>query len=189
MTTVPDGLPSLASGAHSPTEGKACVMEYVSVLAGERFSDRPSCTNRVIAAAARSLNDALKDEDRHLLVPLIPRIMSAGVDTDEVCIALAKNTGVEFGTWPYMAAVDAPYIVGRMIAEATHPLSRTTPWDAAGGTLVNVTPWFGYNPQAGIARFTILLNHYDELTGNAKPKELPISELQRVRELIESGIR
>lgn len=32
IPTTPDGMPSLASGAHDPHEGQACVMEYVSMI-------------------------------------------------------------------------------------------------------------------------------------------------------------
>jgi len=43
--TAPDFLPVLSHGSHtSPKEG-ACVMEYVSVLAGEPWTDRPACTH------------------------------------------------------------------------------------------------------------------------------------------------
>ncbi|HWU22742.1 MAG TPA: hypothetical protein VN088_14500 [Nocardioides sp.] len=54
--TIPDGLPTLSRGSHLVDEGRACVMEYVSVLAGERWSDRPACTDelRELAAAVAS---------------------------------------------------------------------------------------------------------------------------------------
>jgi hypothetical protein len=74
---IPDALPTLDKGSHSANSGKACVMEYVSVMAGEDFSDSPSCTHPLIAAAARMANDSLGDEDRQLLVVLIPRLMHA----------------------------------------------------------------------------------------------------------------
>jgi hypothetical protein len=41
IVMVPARLPALSRGSHGhPTLG-SCVMEYVSVLAGEPFSDRP----------------------------------------------------------------------------------------------------------------------------------------------------
>lgn len=77
MTTVPDGLPTLSSGSHGRNSGKACVMEYVSVLTGDRWTDFPACTNPVIARVAQIVNDTLSNEDRHLLVPYIDRLMAA----------------------------------------------------------------------------------------------------------------
>lgn len=77
MTTIPVGLPTLHRGAHDESEGRACVMEYVSVLAGEAFSDSPSCTHPLIASVARAVNDAAYDEHRHLLVPMIGRLLTA----------------------------------------------------------------------------------------------------------------
>lgn len=70
---VPDGLPSLDAGSHSAGEGKACVMELVSVIAGETWSDQPVTVHPCLAAAAIYINDRLPNEDRHLLLPLVGR--------------------------------------------------------------------------------------------------------------------
>jgi hypothetical protein len=77
---VRDFLPSLARGAHEPGSGKACVMEYVSVLAGERWSDSPRCTHPVLAEVARGVNDWLPDDRRHELVPLIGRLFGTAAN-------------------------------------------------------------------------------------------------------------
>ena len=60
-------------------------MEYVSILAGEPFSDHPECTLAVLAEAARRTNDQLGDWDRHLIVPAIGRLFGTRADaaTDE----------------------------------------------------------------------------------------------------------
>jgi hypothetical protein len=57
----PDGLPMLDRGAHRSPERGACLMEYVSVLAGTRFSDHPSCTHPALAQLARVVNDEIVD--------------------------------------------------------------------------------------------------------------------------------
>jgi hypothetical protein len=67
---VPDGLPVLAAGKHLAPEDGVCVMEYVSVLAGERFTDRPRCTDLGLALLAQMVNDAVSDSGRHLLAPV-----------------------------------------------------------------------------------------------------------------------
>lgn len=91
MTAFPEFLPTLSSGAHSEGDGQACVMEYVSILAGEEFSDHPSCTDATLAAAARSVNDWMTDEGRHLLVPMIGRLFgTASRGSDKVSIQLAE---------------------------------------------------------------------------------------------------
>lgn len=91
MTQIPDYLPALASGQHDAGSGQACVMEYVSVLAGEEWSDHPKCTDPVLAAAARSVNDWMTDEGRHLIVPLIGRLFgTAERGSDEVGVKIAQ---------------------------------------------------------------------------------------------------
>jgi len=64
----------LVAGAHSPAEGKACVMEVVSMLYGEPFSDAPACACPVLSAFARRFNDWLTDEERQLLWPFTLRL-------------------------------------------------------------------------------------------------------------------
>jgi hypothetical protein len=57
----PDGLPMLDRGGHRSPEQGACLMEYVSVLAGARFSDHPKCTHPALAQLARVVNDEIVD--------------------------------------------------------------------------------------------------------------------------------
>jgi hypothetical protein len=80
---IPDGLPSLASGAHLARSGRACVMEYISVLAGEAWSDRPKCTDLTLGNLARHVNDILPDEYRQRLVPFIGRLMGTSGYADK----------------------------------------------------------------------------------------------------------
>ncbi len=54
----------LGRGKHSSPEDGACVMELASMLAGEPFTDHPSCACPVIGAFLRSYNDSLDDERR-----------------------------------------------------------------------------------------------------------------------------
>lgn len=82
--TLPTGLPTLTAGAHDAEAGEACVMEYVSVLAGEPWSDRPECTHPLLAHEARVANDLSSDADRHRLVPLVGRLFGTGDDSVEL---------------------------------------------------------------------------------------------------------
>jgi len=80
---VPDLVPQLSRGKHrSPRKG-ACFMELASYLAGERWSDRPSCTHPLLAALARLVNDHTSDAGRGDLAPLVPSVI--GLRTDDPC--------------------------------------------------------------------------------------------------------
>lgn len=79
--TVPDFLPTLSAGSHDADQGEACVMEYVSLLAGETWSDRPECTHPLLAHEARTTNDLLRESDRCRLVPLIGRLFGTTDDS------------------------------------------------------------------------------------------------------------
>ncbi len=82
--TTPDFLPTLSAGSHDAEHGEACVMEYVSLLAGEQWSDRPECTHPLLAHEARTTNDLLRDSDRSQLVPLIGRLFGTTDDSPEL---------------------------------------------------------------------------------------------------------
>jgi len=67
---------ALSSGSHADFSRGMCVMEAVSYVAGEDWSDSPSCASPVIAAFLRSWNDSLDDEARNrLLKPLVPSLV------------------------------------------------------------------------------------------------------------------
>lgn len=75
IIAVPAGLPVLSRGAHRHPGLGSCVMEYVSVLAGEPFSDHPGCTHLVLAQLARKINDRIGDSMRSRLALLAPELV------------------------------------------------------------------------------------------------------------------
>lgn len=72
---TPDLLPLLARGRHRSPRRGACFMELASYLAGERWSDAPRCTDPMLAALARMINDSMSDDARPRLAPLVPAVV------------------------------------------------------------------------------------------------------------------
>ena len=58
---------TIGMGAHLCLEDGACVMELVSYVAGERWSDHPRCASPAISSFLRAWNDGMNDEDRQQL--------------------------------------------------------------------------------------------------------------------------
>jgi len=81
MYQVPDGLPTLSREAHNPASGRACVMEYISVIAGEDWSDHPHCTDALIGQVAICINDVIEDQNLRgaVLVPRIGRLIGTSI--------------------------------------------------------------------------------------------------------------
>jgi len=81
---------SLEIGSHKDMKIGACVMEAVSYVAGESWSDHPACVCPVIAEFCRSWNDALPQDKRdELLKPLIPRLINTRASKEiETCRSL-----------------------------------------------------------------------------------------------------
>ena len=80
----PTLLPLLSRGRHGNPRKGACFMELASMLAGERWSDRPACTHPLLAAVARHVNDYTSDEGRQRLAVLIPSVI--GLTSDDLHI-------------------------------------------------------------------------------------------------------
>ena len=81
----------LRSGTHTSSSDGVSLMEAVSALAGEPWSNSPSCTSPVIAAYARSLNDWLPDGARQRLKAYIPRLVGTAEPNLELRRAIAPR--------------------------------------------------------------------------------------------------
>ena len=67
----------IAPGSHSSPRDGVCAVELASILAGEKFSDRPRCVCRVIAGFLRTLNDRVPHADRKLLIAYAERVVGS----------------------------------------------------------------------------------------------------------------
>ena len=79
---MPELVPVLSRGKHRNARRGACFMEMASFLAGERWSDHPSCTHPLLAGLARLVNDTVSDPWRPRLIPLIPSVI--GLTSDDL---------------------------------------------------------------------------------------------------------
>lgn len=68
-------LPLLSRGRHRRPRNGACLMEFASYLAGERWSDHPACTHPLLSELARQVNDFISDDARQQLGPLVPDLV------------------------------------------------------------------------------------------------------------------
>ncbi len=74
-------------------------MELASMLAGERFTDRPATASPVIAALLRTYNDGLDDRRRQDLYPLAAVIVGTaggrGLERERMsrCLEFARSLG------------------------------------------------------------------------------------------------
>jgi len=70
----------LQSGAHESAEAGMCVMEMVSYMEDEPWSDHPACVSPVLGAFLRSWNDGLDEETRQRLKPYAARVIGTAND-------------------------------------------------------------------------------------------------------------
>jgi hypothetical protein len=93
-SNVPALMPRLSPGAHRSPRRGACFMEFASYLAGERWSDHPDCTDPVLAALARGVNDNLSDARRDGIVHDIPRVIGLRGDDSVVGLVVALRAAI-----------------------------------------------------------------------------------------------
>lgn len=87
----PEVMPILSPGKHRSPRSGACFMEFASYLAGERWSDHPACTHRMLAHLARMVNDRTSDDARARLTPLIPAVIGLTSDDPLLDVLLAAR--------------------------------------------------------------------------------------------------
>ena len=88
----PDLLPILSPGKHRNPRMGACFMELASLLAGERWSDHPTCTHPLLAAVARHVNDHTSDAGRQRLAELIPSVIGLTGDDPHLDVRIALRS-------------------------------------------------------------------------------------------------
>lgn len=91
---IPDFVPTLSPGRHRNPRKGACFMEMASFLAGERWSDHPKCTQPLLAAMAREINDRVGDSARQDLVPLIPSVVGLRGDDPRIDTWIAREAAL-----------------------------------------------------------------------------------------------
>lgn len=87
-------VPILSAGRHRNPKRGACFMEFASYLAGEPWSDHPACTDPLLAALARDVNDQLSDARRSELAPLIHRVVGLTNDDPLVGTHIAVQSAI-----------------------------------------------------------------------------------------------
>jgi hypothetical protein len=90
----PDFVPMLSRGKHRHPRRGACFMEFASYLAGERWSDHPSCTHPLLARLARLVNDYTGDSRRQRLVEMVPEVIGLTSDDVRVDLRIALRAGL-----------------------------------------------------------------------------------------------
>ncbi len=72
----------LKTGAHKSLNEGACIMELVSYIANEPWSDHPKCACPILTEYAIRMNDRFNDEHRQLLKPLIPLLLNTRMNNE-----------------------------------------------------------------------------------------------------------
>jgi hypothetical protein len=93
-TRVPELIPELSRGKHRNPRKGACFMEMVSYLAGERWSDHPTCTHSLLGALARLVNDHTSDAGRGNLVELAPSVIGLTSTDPHVDVRIALRAAL-----------------------------------------------------------------------------------------------
>jgi hypothetical protein len=149
----------LRSGTHtSPSDGVS-LMEAVSALAGEPWSNSPSCTSPVIAAYARSLNDWLPDDARQRLKAYIPRLVGTAEPDLELrrAFACADAAVRVFAPLAFAAAglneeaakLGALAPVDRESAESARSAAESAEWAARAAA--SLAAWSAAEPMRSAA--------------------------------------
>lgn len=194
-----DFVPVLADGPHNSPEEGACVMEMVSFLAGEEWSDTPACSNDLISFLAQNVNDILDDKSRQLILGQFDRLFNTSDPR------FVKEFKAEY--LKYMATkVDgfcttvAAYATRNDRLQAERDLSLAAELDdvygenyarMAGSSVIRMTYYYGNtvdgtvnpSPEGVIQILADVLDIYDRVSGR---NEVPVQDLNKLKEMVPS---
>lgn len=156
-----DFIPVLSDGPHHSPEDGACVMEMVSFMAGEEWSDTPKCADRMISMIAQSVNDFVEDHNRHLILKDFDRLFGTALSDMKQAVVLRNELQKMFNQSPSTYVID----LWGMKMQAKRDMDPN--WDKFDYEILNV--------------LTRALDIFDELTGR---ESVPKQDLQKLQELI-----
>jgi hypothetical protein len=118
---VPDLVPQLSRGKHRNPRKGACFMELASYLAGERWSDHPSCTHPLLATMARLVNDHTTDDGRDRLGRLVPSVIGLTSDDPHIDVEITLRAAT---TALPVAAAERQRVLAVSVLAAERMLTR-----------------------------------------------------------------
>ncbi|CAN5308829.1 hypothetical protein BH11ACT4_BH11ACT4_11320 [soil metagenome] len=154
-------MPTLSAGKHRGPRQGACFMEFASYLAGERWSDHPSCTHFLLAALARDVNDLTSDAARGELMPLVTRVIGLTGDDPRLVESIAvraasaalpvasmdRQHALAVGLLGILRSTTSTELIG--IAE--HALALAPEADRWARAYLATTPTRGFGRQSALA--------------------------------------
>lgn len=160
---------TLSRGKHdSPADGY-CVMEAVSLLAGQRWSDRPNCVSRVIGGFLQTWNDWLDDAERQELKRHIPHVIGT-VGTWDV------ETRRSFMALDWLARVNTPALLDLIPSLAPEAAALRALPELTAATVESAIPTIRHATLETIRvaksiyshpKFEVALKHTQGRAGNA----------------------
>lgn len=172
-----EGSLHLAPGSHSSPRDGVCAVELASLLAGEKFSDRPRCVCRVVAASLRSFNDRASHADRQRLIPYARRAVGTRGDREltrarrELCLVWA---GAHPDAGPLRSLWDRIWMRGRIwVAVGFREALRLN--DGAGEYAARAV-FARYGTEAAFSLLDRLLEIGEEPQAAAKLEPAPLAD-------------
>jgi hypothetical protein len=191
---TPDFMPVLSAGSHkSPAEG-ACVMEYISFLAGEEFSEFPQCTARPLARMAQIFNDSLPDDRRHEMLEYITRLMGSYSSNKHHYVLIAQWCASEAKKSAASSEANAATTwAANAATAATWAANAATAWAANAATAAAANAataaWATVEVRVAASEkfFNDLLDKWDEITGRTEFAKVTNNDFQKMKELVSNG--
>lgn len=112
---IPGG--KLSNGSHNSASEGACLMEAVSWVTGEDFTDHPECACPVLTELAININDNTTDKKRQALIPAIPVLVGSKTDSGVLRFLRAKEA-VRYIVQEFIGNVSRAEIRGLSIVQS-----------------------------------------------------------------------
>lgn len=180
----------LEPGAHRRPSDGVCLLELASLLARERFSDRPRCVCAVVAAFLRGWNDRSGHAERQALRPYARRIVGSRSRRSvtrrrrDICLTWA---GADLtGNWAARAARRAAMRFRILALLGARPALRLN--EGAGALAARVV-FSRYDSATGLRLVDTLLEVGSELESHTDSREAGDAGDALARAVVASAVR
>lgn len=184
-----DFMPVLSRGSHTSPARGACVMEMVSFLSGDMWTDTPECSLNEISHVAQIVNDELSDENRHLILSQFHRLFNTSeieMDADMLDSFAAGFMGI-IRKWSNIYVPESG--LSRFYWEDAYPVFEMAPFDAmVAGDLVNlVVSLLGYveSDEDKVQFLAEVLDLADEVLGRDEVVPVDTSRISQIPSILE----
>lgn len=183
-------LPPITEGSHTNAGEGACIMEMVSFLNGDEWTDYPTCTYKVISSLAQTVNDYIdNDKDRQLIATQFDRLFGTaeiGASPDVEIAFMGELCHISLDL--YMKHYSGLIHMGAWVEDVREDIDRHD-YSRAWLSLVECLPFYEMENEELISYLSAVLDIADKVLERTEYPVIDVTPLQYVVGVLKEEVK